>query len=221
MANTLQKSIRIPFLDIQDTPLQFVPEIFKKNDVTYHSVTVVNWKDFPYLPTTQFAMVYSSNKIILHFKVEEDEVRGFVTEDFGPVSTDSCVEFFACMGQDDLYYNIECNCLGYITMAVRKNRNEKEYASPEIVQDIKRYTTFGSQFIGDIKEKCLWNCVLEIPLTAFFRHNITNVKGQLIRANFYKCGGSDEYKHYVTWNPVVSEMPDFHRPECFGTIQFD
>lgn len=221
MSNTLQKSIQIPFLDIQDTPLPFVPDVFKKNNVAYHSISVVNWMDFPYLPTTQFAMVYSSNTIILHFKVEEDEVRGFVTEDFGPVSTDSCVEFFACMGQDDLYYNIECNCLGYITMAIRKTRNEKEYATSEIVRTIKRYTTFGPKSIGEITKKISWHCVLEIPFAAFFRHNIANLSGQTVRANFYKCGGSNAYKHYVSWNPIECEKPDFHRPECFGMIHFE
>lgn len=215
------KSVHIPFLDLQNIPLQSIPDVFEKKGVVYHSITEVNWQDFPYLPTTQFAMVYSSNTIILHFKVEEDEVRGFVTEDFGLVSSDSCVEFFACMGQDDLYYNIECNCLGFITMAVRETRNEKEYATSEIVRTIKRYTTFGPKSIGEITKKISWHCVLEIPFSAFFKHNIATLKGQSVRANFYKCGGSDEYKHYVSWNPIVSEKPDFHRPECFGTILFD
>lgn len=215
------KSVHIPFLDLQNIPLQSIPDVFEKKGIAYHSITEVNWQDFPYLPTTQFAMVYSSNTIILHFKVEEDEVCGFVTEDFGPVSSDSCVEFFACMGQDDLYYNIECNCLGFITMAVRKTRNEKEYATSEIVRTIKRNTTFGPNSIGEITKKISWHCVLEIPFSVFFKHNITNIKGQSIRANFYKCGGTDEYKHYVSWNPIVSEKPDFHRPECFGTILFD
>lgn len=221
MLNTVRNSITIPFLDLQDIPLQSIPDVFEKKGVVYHSITEVNWQEFPYLPQTQFAMAYSSDKIVLHYKVEEDDVRGFVTEDFGPVSSDSCVEFFACMGQDDLYYNIECNCLGFITMAVRKSRTEKEYASSEIVQSIKRYTTFGPQSIGEIKKKSLWNCVLEIPFSTFFKHNITNLSGKSVRANFYKCGGSDEYKHYVSWNPIESDKPDFHRPECFGTILFD
>lgn len=221
MLNTVQNSITIPFLDLQNIPLQSIPDVFEEKGVAYHSITEVNWQEFSYLPQTQFAMVYSSDKIILHFQVEEDDVRGFVTEDFGPVSSDSCVEFFACMGQDDLYYNIECNCLGYITMAVRKTRNEKEYASPEIVQTIKRYTTFGPKSIGEITKKISWHCVLEIPFAAFFRHNIANLSGQTVRANFYKCGGSNAYKHYVSWNPIECEKPDFHRPECFGMIHFE
>lgn len=220
MSDLSKKSITIPFLDVKEIPVSSIPRFFKENGVLYHRISEVNWSEFPYLPKTQFAMVYSSDKLVLHFMVEEDDVRGFVTEDFGSVSSDSCVEFFASMGQDDLYYNIECNCLGYITMAVRMSRTEKEYASPEIIRHIKRYTTFGTQSIGEIRKKSSWDCVLELPFATFFRHNIATVEGLSVKANFYKCGGSDEYKHYVSWNPIVCDKPDFHRPECFGTIRF-
>jgi len=26
--------------------------------------------------------------------------------------------------------------------------------------------------------------------------------------------------HYVTWNPVGTEQPDYHRPEYFGELKF-
>ena len=32
--------------------------------------------------------------------------------------------------------------------------------------------------------------------------------------NLYKCGG--ENQHYVSYYPVQTEKPDFHRPEFFG-----
>lgn len=217
----MMNSIHIPFLPISDVSLQEIPHLYDKNNIVYHTVSVVNWKDFHYSPKTQFAMTYTMDRIYIHFKVVEDDVRGFVTEDLGPVSTDSCVEFFVSMGQDDYYYNIECNCLGFLSMGVRKTRDEKEHASPQVLRQIKRYTSFGTQYIGEIKKTCSWDCVLEIPFTAFFRHNISNLKGISVRANFYKCGGSDEYKHYVSWNPIDSTKPDFHRPEFFGLIQFD
>ncbi|MCQ2609089.1 MAG: hypothetical protein MJ197_10445 [Bacteroidales bacterium] len=217
----MQNSIHIPFLDCSEVALQSVPDLFKRHGVEYHEVSVINWNEFPYLPKTQFAMAHSLDGILLHFMVIEDEVRGFVTEDLGPVSSDSCVEFFACMGEDDLYYNIECNCLGYVSMGVRKTRNDKEHASSEILKQIKRYTSLGNQYIGEIKKQYSWDCVLEIPYSAFFKHTVTNLSGKDIRANFYKCGGSGELKHYVSWNPIVSNKPDFHRPECFGLIHFD
>lgn len=217
----MSNSLQIPFLDTNGVPIEAIPAFFKENAIGYHLIKEVNWKEFPYLPLTLFAMVYSSDRIVLHFNVVEDDVRGFVTDDLGPVSSDSCVEFFACIGQEDFYYNIECNCLGYISMGWRKQRNDKEHAPAEALREIKRYTSLGTHHIGEIQKNTTWECVLDIPFTAFFRHNITNLKGTSVRANFYKCGGTGEYRHYVSWNPIVHEKPDFHRPECFGTIIFD
>jgi len=28
-------------------------------------------------------------------------------------------------------------------------------------------------------------------------------------------------RHYLTWHPVQSEKPNFHRPEDFGRMTFD
>ena len=39
-----------------------------------------------------------------------------------------------------------------------------------------------------------------------------------VRANFYKCGDKTAHPHFLSWNPVVSSKPDFHRPECFGEL---
>ena len=39
-------------------------------------------------------------------------------------------------------------------------------------------------------------------------------------ANFYKCGDDTTKPHYISWNPVKSINPDFHRPEHFGILNF-
>jgi hypothetical protein len=36
--------------------------------------------------------------------------------------------------------------------------------------------------------------------------------------NFYKCADATDQPHYVSWNPIKTEKPDFHRPEFFGEI---
>lgn len=41
-----------------------------------------------------------------------------------------------------------------------------------------------------------------------------------IRGNFYKCGNLTAQEHYLAWNRVDAECPDFHRPEYFGTMSF-
>ena len=46
------------------------------------------------------------------------------------------------------------------------------------------------------------------------------LKGKTFRANFYKCGDMLSVPHYVTWNPVGTPKPDYHRPEYFGELKF-
>ncbi|MCK7536290.1 MAG: carbohydrate-binding family 9-like protein [Marinilabiliales bacterium] len=44
----------------------------------------------------------------------------------------------------------------------------------------------------------------------------SSLAGKSFRANFYKCGDKLSNPHFVTWNPVGTEKPDYHRPEYFG-----
>ena len=38
--------------------------------------------------------------------------------------------------------------------------------------------------------------------------------------NFYKCASGSSQPHYLSWNPINTEKPDFHRPDFFGKIIF-
>lgn len=40
-----------------------------------------------------------------------------------------------------------------------------------------------------------------------------------MKANFYKCGDGLTVPHYLSWSPIVTEKPDFHRPEFFNQIK--
>ena len=54
------------------------------------------------------------------------------------------------------------------------------------------------------------------PLPPFCRWQERDV----LKANFYKCGDKLSVPHYLSWNPVTTEKPDFHRPEYFGLLEF-
>jgi hypothetical protein len=47
------------------------------------------------------------------------------------------------------------------------------------------------------------------------------MKGKKCRANFYKCGDDLPEPHFLAWNMINTEEPDFHRPEFFGTLEFN
>ena len=44
--------------------------------------------------------------------------------------------------------------------------------------------------------------------------------GLQARGNFYKCGDGLPVPHFVSWAPIDTPNPDFHRPEFFDTICF-
>jgi hypothetical protein len=39
--------------------------------------------------------------------------------------------------------------------------------------------------------------------------------------NVYKCGDAMPQAHYLTWNPIGTSRPDYHRPEYFGYLKFE
>ncbi|MDE6137165.1 MAG: hypothetical protein K2F97_06800, partial [Muribaculaceae bacterium] len=39
-----------------------------------------------------------------------------------------------------------------------------------------------------------------------------------MRGNFYKCASATSQPHYLSWNPIDTPEPDFHRPEFFGKL---
>ena len=42
--------------------------------------------------------------------------------------------------------------------------------------------------------------------------------GLAMYGNFYKCGDLTKKAHYLSWNPMRCETPQFHRPQDFGRL---
>ena len=198
-----------------------VPEVMAANGVQYVDIDSLGWPDgFPYHPEAKVAIAYTDNAILLHYKVREKDVLGLVTEDLGEVWKDACVEFFINPAGDDLYYNIECNCIGNVLLACGQGRAGRIGAARETVSGISRWASLGRHYVGEITEETEWEVALVVPFAVFFRHDIGNLDHRDVKANFYKCGGRGEYEHYLSWNAIDTEKPDFHRPEFFGTLHF-
>ena len=75
-----------------------------------------------------------------------------------------------------------------------------------------------------------WTLKVFIPLKALW-HGLgdngqtaggapRSLRGLHARANFYKCGDGLTVPHFVTWAPIATEKPDYHRPEFFADLQF-
>lgn len=185
-----------------------------------HAVDTVNWKDFSYKPWVRFNIAWGENEIYIKYYVRESNVKAEKSKTNEMVCEDSCVEFFVSPSDDGLYYNLEFNPIGTALMGSGHGRHDSTRADARIVDGIRRLTSMGDSPFGEISGDLQWTITLAIPLETFFHHKTGSLKGKSFRANFYKCGDKLSNPHFVTWNPVGTEKPDYHRPEHFGILKF-
>lgn len=185
------------------------------------AVACCNWPEaFPYAPQVEFRMFHTGEWLLLRFDVAEQYTMARVTQDNGRSWTDSCVEFFISPDGKE-YYNFETTCAGRLLLAWHRSRHEAEQAPQEVLQAVKRFTSlpFGQTFeerVGDNR----WSLTLAIPPRALFRHALNDWSGLQASANLYKCGDELSHPHFLSWNPIRTEKPDFHRPEFFAPLRF-
>lgn len=215
------KELKVKKIPVEINDPKGVPATLDQAKVEFQSIDVTNWEAYPYKPEVKFRIAYTGTSILLEYVVKEASVRAKYGNDNGSVWTDSCVEFFSIPGQDGIYYNLECNCIGTILLAAGSGRSNREPATPEVMNKILRYSSLGDKPFEERIGETEWSVSLIIPYTAFFKSNVTSLDGKEIRANFYKCGDELKTPHFVSWNPIKTDKPDFHRPEFFGKLLFE
>ncbi|WP_297090422.1 carbohydrate-binding family 9-like protein [uncultured Draconibacterium sp.] len=184
-------------------------------------IATLNWKNtFPYRPKIQFRMAHTGNEIWLKFYVREKNILAETTQINGDVYKDSTVEFFISF--DNLnYYNFEFNCIGTPHIAYGLGRGQRTFILPETIRKIKIESSLGTQPFKEKSGDFLWEMMICIPIQCFAFDKITSLDGLQATANFYKCGDATSDPHFVTWNPIETKNPDYHRPEYFGKIIFE
>jgi hypothetical protein len=185
-----------------------------------HKIDRINWKDYNYRPEVKFNIAYGEKEIFIKYYVTEDYFKAEKTETNQMVCEDSCVEFFVSPADDGIYYNIEFNAIGTCLIGTGTGRHDSKRAPAELIAGIRRLGSVGTEPRPETKGPFSWTLTIAVPLKIFFHHRISELKGKTFRANFYKCGDKLAVPHYVTWSPVGTEKPDYHRPEYFGMVNF-
>lgn len=197
-----------------------VPAMMNAAQVSFQPIDVVNWDTFSYRPEVSFRIAYTDQAILLHYKVKEKSVRGHYGSDDDPVYTDSCVEFFIQPADDGIYYNVECNCVGTLLIGGGAPGN-RDRVTGDITAGVDRWCSLGRTPFDERMGEEEWEVALVVPFSTFFKHQITSLDGVTARANFYKCGDELTTPHFLSWNPIHYEKPNFHLPEFFGTLLFE
>lgn len=183
-------------------------------------IGTLNWQGYDYMPDVQFVIAYNDNEIFLKYYVRESFLKAEMTESNQNVFEDSCVEFFVAPGNDGIYYNFEFNAIGTCLLGSGKGRADSRRVAPAHIDKVRRLPSLGNTPFAERKGEFSWELTIAIPYAVFFNHDVKELRGKSFRANFYKCGDKLSIPHYVSWNPIGTEKPDFHRPEYFGEVKF-
>lgn len=215
------KSLKIKRLDIDDEKpaLEKISRLFDELGQGYE-INQLPWKDFSYQPDVRFNIAYGEKELYLKYYVTENYIRAKHDKSNQMVCEDSCVEFFVSPSNDGVYYNFEFNCIGTCLLGKGRSRKKSKVLDPGVIEGIRRISTLGNQPFEERSGKFYWELTIAIPLESFTKHKLSELKGKKFRANFYKCGDKLSEMHYLTWNRVKTNNPDFHQPAFFGEIEF-
>lgn len=163
-----------------------------------------------YMPEAYFKAACTDEGIFIYLRCREKEPRAECTWYMSPVYTDSCLEFFACYGEGG-YINIECNSKGACLIAYGEGRANR-VPLLDMVGMLPAVTP--------VREGELWGVDVFVPYELLKKvyKSFDPHSGYTFRGNAYKCGDKCEIPHYGTWNKILTEKPDFHRPEYFGKL---
>lgn len=213
--------LKIPTQNISNYETAF-DKIKLLNEAGLHlNIDKVNWpNEFPKLLPVTVHIAHDNEKLYLYYQVEGEQLRAENTKDFGSVWEDSCVEFFVQRKGEKTYRNFEFNVLSVLLASQRESRETAREFPQELMSSIERFTTIRHYYEGELQLSD-WSLYAEIPKEAIGFSLDEKLSGQTIGANFYKCGDETSEPHFISWNPIGTEKPNFHVPEYFGELTFE
>ena len=205
-------SLCVPFIDTEKQDLETALELGGAR----FDVQCANWPEtFPYTPFCGGRVVRTKDALVVDFRVSGMDLRAQNTEDNGRQWEDSCVEVFIQDPEKADYYNFEINALGKVLACYGPVREGRTRRPQEQMEQILR---FGHLEGGPLDKDGIqtWRVGVVIPFELIGIH--PDNLPYSIRANFYKCGDKTAHPHYVSWSPIDTPKPDFHRPDFFGEL---
>lgn len=179
-----------------------------------------------FVPVVESKMMYDKENLYVIFRVKDRFVKSTVTALNGPVSENSCVEFFFSPDTSKPlnYFNLEINAGGTpLIFHVTKPRATYDKLSDDDIKQIEIAHSLPAVVDPEIKEPVTWTIEYRIPVAMLKKYsNVTPpAPGIKWKGNFYKTGSETSNPNYMTWSFVDHPVPDFHLPQFFGTLVFN
>jgi len=188
---------------VKSVSLKEADHLLETQTVT-NPIDTINWPAYSYKPKLSFRIGHTGKEIWLKYYVTEKYILALETSTNGDVYKDSCVEFFISADGEN-YYNFE----------------KRQPVPVNLAEKIEVESSLGNQPFEEKTGNFEWEMMIRIPLDSFAFDKIRSLNGLKVTANFYKCGDNTTEPHFVTWNPIGTENPDYHRPEFFGKMLFE
>ena len=190
------------------------PDILEGHGARFE-VKHVNWPaEWPYAPKVEGRIARTDKALWVVWHVNGLGITVRNLQDGGTIWEDSCCEIFLQAPGNDNYYNIEVNAGGHLLVGCGTGRGDRELL-PESMRSIIRFGGVAAPV--EVADKPVeWSVGTVIPYEAVGldpKHLPNHLKG-----NIYKCGDKTAHPHFLSWAPVGTPAPDFHRPEYFGTF---
>lgn len=182
------------------------------------SIECANWAaEFPDQRKATATMSHDDTHIYILFRTTGPDLCATVDVDQGPVSSDSCFEFFVSPDPTSLrYWNFEFNAIGRINASNREKRSEPTRLDAAQLATIATRSSVGDKPFGKMSGEHTWWLAVAIPL-ALLGVTIQDTDVTM-SANLYKCGSATPSPHYLSWAPINTDRPDFHRPDFFAPL---
>lgn len=207
---------QIPGLD--DMNMEDVSD-FLEQEAEKHFIDCRNWSsEYPYHPLTIFTIARSALYLYVDYFVRCNFLRAVNYTNNSPVADDSCVELFLRVPGSDEYWNFEFNCIGTVNASHRVVRPAPTRLTDGQIASIKVYASCGTRPFEEVEGLFAWNLTVAIPfsLIGLDGHKLP----EYVLGNFCKCAQKTGMPHFLSWSPIATEHPDFHRPEFFGKLYF-
>lgn len=219
----MQKTINVKEIEFQgEQPTLQEVAVLLEEHTDLNTIDLINWEAFPYQPRVTFRIGHHNNQIWMKFYVDEAHVLAKRTTTNSATHKDSCVEFFVDPLQDGNYYNFEFNAIGVTHLAYGPSRKDREFVDAAIIEEqLKIESSLGKEPFLERSGDNTWEMTVVIPAATFTHTKNLSLKGLKSKANFYKCGDETAMPHYLSWNRVGTERPDFHQPLFFGNLVFE
>ena len=213
------KRINVPLIEGLETMSLRELDLVMEKKASKFAVCENNWPEAaPYTPDCNGSIAHSRTHLAVMFHVRGLDLRATALEDNGRSWEDSCCEFFITHPSDGTYYNFELTCIGSLLASKRTSRTDSNAIPVEVLKRVIRHSSLEFK-PWDISDEVFgWTVAILIPFDVI-GIDCTNLPTG-VRGNFYKCGDLTAHPHFLSWNPIGTLQPDFHRPEFFGEIIF-